>query len=249
MVGIVVVSHSPRLAEAAVELALEMVPGERPPIAVAAGAGEGVIGTDATKVAAAIQEVASADGVLVLMDLGSAVLSAELALELLGEQPGEVRLSSAPLVEGLLAAVVRAANGAGLDEVEAEARGALAPKASQLREPETTRASDAAPAGSTADSAPVAEPAATERRERFVLRNAEGMHTRPASLFVNALAGLDATVRVTAHGKPPVDGRSPMGLLLLAARQGDEIEVTATGPDAERALAAIRELVARDFGE
>jgi dihydroxyacetone kinase phosphotransfer subunit len=245
VVGIVVVSHSPRLAEAAVELALEMVPGERPPIAVAAGAGEGVIGTDATKVAAAIQEVASADGVLVLMDLGSAVLSAELALELLGEQPGEVRLSSAPLVEGLLAAVVRAANGAGLDEVEAEARGALAPKASQLREPETTRASDAALGGSTADSAPVA----TERRERFVLRNAEGMHTRPASLFVNALAGLDATVRVTAHGKPPVDGRSPMGLLLLAARQGDEIEVTATGPDAERALAAIRELVARDFGE
>ena len=62
MIGIVVVSHSPGLAQAAVDLALEMVHGDAPPIAIAAGAGDGVIGTDASKVAEAIERVASPDG-------------------------------------------------------------------------------------------------------------------------------------------------------------------------------------------
>ena len=77
----VVVSHSPALAQAAVDLALQMVPGEKPAIAIAAGAGEDLIGTDAAAVSAAIDEVASPDGVLVIMDLGSAVMSAEMALD------------------------------------------------------------------------------------------------------------------------------------------------------------------------
>ena len=69
------------------DLALEMVHGERPKIALAAGTADGRIGTDPIRVSEAITEVASPDGVLVFMDLGSAVLSAELALDLLGE-PG-----------------------------------------------------------------------------------------------------------------------------------------------------------------
>ncbi|HZY06129.1 MAG TPA: hypothetical protein VFE69_00215, partial [Ilumatobacteraceae bacterium] len=85
MVGIVIVSHSRRLADAAVELALQMVRGTPPPIEVAAGLDGHVLGTDAARVKEAIDLVASPDGVLVLMDLGSAVLSAELALELRGE--------------------------------------------------------------------------------------------------------------------------------------------------------------------
>src|SRR5215210_2432581 len=106
MIGIVVVSHSSALAEAAVALAVEMVHGRGPVVAVAAGG----FGTDATEVSAALEKAFSPDGVLVLMDLGSAVLSAELALEL--APPGcPVHLSPAPLVEGLVAAVVRAAGG------------------------------------------------------------------------------------------------------------------------------------------
>ena len=131
-VGIVVVSHSPSLAQAAVELALEMVVGRRPPIAIAAGAGENVIGTDAVRIAEAIATVASDHGVLVLMDLGSALLSAELALELLEDTSTPVRLSGAPFVEGLLAAVVLAASGASLDEVERGAATALDAKTVQL---------------------------------------------------------------------------------------------------------------------
>ena len=139
MIGLVVVSHSLKLAETALELALAMVPNGAPRVVLAAGAGTDadgipIIGTDAMKVATAIDELADTDGVLVLMDLGSAVLSAELALELRMSDV-EVTLSAAPFVEGLLAAVVRAAGGASLAEVAAEARGALAPKSGQLGRP------------------------------------------------------------------------------------------------------------------
>lgn len=81
-VGIVVVSHSAPLAEAAAALALEMTPSDPPRVVLAAGTADGGTGTDAMRVAEAIGEAAAeGGGVLVLMDLGSAVLSAEMALE------------------------------------------------------------------------------------------------------------------------------------------------------------------------
>ena len=122
MVGIVVVSHSRRLADAAVELALQMVRGTPPPIEIAAGLDNHVLGTDAARVKEAIDRVASPDGVIVMMDLGSAVLSAELALELrddTGDCP--IVLSDGPIVEGLVAAVALAAAGAPLAEVVVDA--------------------------------------------------------------------------------------------------------------------------------
>ncbi len=102
-VGIVVVSHSRALAEAAVELARQMLPGRELAVEVAAGTEDGGLGTDAMAVSAAIEAADSGEGTVVLMDLGSAVLSAETALEFL---PDDVRerttLSAAPLVEGLV---------------------------------------------------------------------------------------------------------------------------------------------------
>src|SRR3954468_5347248 len=93
---------------------------------------EGTLGTDAERVRAAVERVRSADGVLVLMDLGSALMSAEIALEMIEDAGGPVTLSPAPLVEGAVAAAARARAGAALAEVAAEARGALAMKTSQL---------------------------------------------------------------------------------------------------------------------
>src|SRR5881628_1046416 len=105
------------------------------PIAIAAGIDdpENPFGTDATKIYAAIESVYSPDGVLVLMDLGSALLSAETALEFLSpEQRANVLLCAAPLVEGTLAAVVQAAIGSELQHVRDEAQGALTAKLDQL---------------------------------------------------------------------------------------------------------------------
>ncbi len=134
MVGIVIVSHSAKLAAGVQELAQQMVQGAVP-LALAAGIDdpENPFGTDAMQVYQAIESVYSDEGVVVLMDLGSAVLSAEMALEFLPEDKRDnVRLCEAPLVEGTIAAVVQAANGANLEQIITEARGALAAKAIQL---------------------------------------------------------------------------------------------------------------------
>ena len=92
------------------------------------------LGTDATAIMAAIEEAgASGDGVLVLLDLGSAILSAELALDLLEESLRlNVRLCSAPLVEGAIAAAAQSGIGATLAEVRAEAENALRQKVDHL---------------------------------------------------------------------------------------------------------------------
>jgi phosphoenolpyruvate---glycerone phosphotransferase subunit DhaM len=132
-VGLVVVSHSRALADAAVELARGMLPGRELAVEVAAGDVDGGLGTDATAIAEAITAADSGDGVVVLMDLGSAVLSAETALELVDEDVRErVVLSPAPLVEGLIGAVVTAAAGATRTQVAGEALLGLAPKQAHL---------------------------------------------------------------------------------------------------------------------
>ncbi len=241
MIGIVVVSHSPALAQAAVDLALEMVGESPPPIAIAAGAGEGVIGTDATKVASAIDSVSSSDGVLVFMDLGSAVLSATLALEFIASS-AEVRLSDAPFVEGIIAGIVLAAAGAGLDETAREASGALDAKRSQLEpgapmvEPVETRAT----AGSI-----------TEVAAEVTLINADGLHSRPAAAIVKTLSGLDAAVTITdvTRGKGPVAGNSLIGIMSLGATAGDVVRFAATGTQAADAVSTLTAMAEDGFGE
>jgi len=229
-----VVSHSPALAVAAVELAREMVHGDGPVVEIAAGAAGG-FGTDATDVTVALERAASPDGVLVLMDLGSAVLSAELSLEL-SAPTYPVRLSSAPLVEGLVAAVVRAAGGADLAVVAREAEGALLPKASSLAEHAGERPAAAAEA---AESAPGV---------RLTLINPQGLHARPAAQIALAVGALTADVAVEACGRR-ADATSSLELLTLGAGQGAEITVTATGADAEQAIDTVRDLVLAGFGE
>jgi dihydroxyacetone kinase DhaKLM complex PTS-EIIA-like component DhaM len=115
VIGIVVVSHSPRLADAAVELARQMVQGDGPPMVVVAGV-DGRFGTDAAAVAQAIDALADTGGVLVVPDLGSAVLSAEMALDL-RRSSVEVVVGAGPFVESLAVGIPLAALGCPLDTV------------------------------------------------------------------------------------------------------------------------------------
>ncbi len=117
-VGLVIVSHSTQLAAGVAELAGQMTQGKTP-ITPAGGAVDNILGTSADKILAAIQAVDGPDGVLVLLDLGSAVLAAEMALEFLdSQQQQRVLLSFAPLVEGAVAAAVEASLGHSLAEVK-----------------------------------------------------------------------------------------------------------------------------------
>ncbi|MER7446142.1 phosphoenolpyruvate--protein phosphotransferase, partial [Microbacterium sp. NPDC097977] len=244
MIGIVAVSHSARLGEAALELALQMVQGGGVRVRVAAGAGADadgtpILGTDAVAVAAAIDELAAdCDGVLVLMDLGSAVLSAELALELrLSDVP--VRLAPAPFVEGLLAAVVSAAAGGSLDLVAAEASAALGAKTGQLGVPE-------------AESTP-GEAVSTGRHPDavtrvVVVRNPLGIHARPAALIAEASVGADVRLRRLPDG-PDASAASLSRMLILGAAQGDEVELSASGVGSETVLECVAALFDDGFGE
>jgi len=124
LVGIVVVSHSARLAEGVAELARQMAGPELRLVPVG-GAPDGGIGTDADRIARAIGEADAGAGVLVLGDLGSAILATETAIELLdGAHGGRVRISPGPLVEGAVVAAVQASTGQSLDEVLAAAEAA-----------------------------------------------------------------------------------------------------------------------------
>jgi dihydroxyacetone kinase phosphotransfer subunit len=118
----VVVSHSSRIAEGTAELAGQMA-GPDVRIVPAGGMEDGAIGTDAARIAIAIGEADAGSGVVVLADLGSAVLATRTALELLGN-PENVRLSRGPIVEGAIIAAVQASTGSSLDEVLEAAEGA-----------------------------------------------------------------------------------------------------------------------------
>src|SRR3954451_9291627 len=238
-VGIVVVSHSRALATAAVALATEMLHGQQPRIAVAAGLDETTFGTDAVQIAAAIEQVDGERGVVVLMDLGSAVLSAEMALDLLDnpETRDRVLLCPAPLVEGLVVAAVVAAGGAPREEVAAEARAALLGKSAHL-----AAGDPAEPPAVEADAALVGS---------FVVANPHGLHARPAARLVAEVRHLDATVtlRNLTTGSPSVPAGSLSRVATLGALKGHEVEVSASGRQARAALDHVLSLAGRRFDE
>jgi phosphocarrier protein FPr len=244
MIGLVVVSHSHRIAEGVVELA-RAVAGQDVRIAAAGGLDmpDSPLGTDPLRVARAIDETYSEAGVLVLMDLGSAVLSAEMALDLIApDRRDHVLLCEAPLVEGAVAAAVEAGLGSDLARAAAQARAALGPKADHLRGPHSQDMHAVSPTSSAA-SPPFCE--------TLAIANPLGLHARPAARCVRALAGLDAevTLRNETTGRGPVNARSIHGLALLDARQGHTLQAIARGPDAPAALAALSALARSRFGD
>jgi PTS hybrid protein len=121
LVSLVLVSHSRKLAEGLHEMVAQIA-GDRVSVATAGGTEDGRLGTNAFAIADAIRRVDGQQGVLVLLDLGSAALSTELALEeLTQDQRSRVFVSNAPFVEGAILAAVEASLGSSLTEVAAAA--------------------------------------------------------------------------------------------------------------------------------
>ncbi|OLF05596.1 PTS sugar transporter subunit IIA [Actinophytocola xinjiangensis] len=219
-VGLVVISHSARLAEGVAEVAGQMAP--RVTVAPAGGA-DGGIGTDFDAVTRAVETARGGAGVVLLYDLGSARMVAELAVEAL-DDPATAVVVDAPLVEGAVAAAVAAEGGADLASVVAAAR-------------------DAA----TAAPSTVAE-AAQAQTLRVELTNEVGLHARPAALLARAVSEVDATVTVR-FGDRAADATSVLALMALGARGGDAIELSATGPQADEALRRVADLAGRGFDD
>ncbi|XXD08049.1 dihydroxyacetone kinase phosphoryl donor subunit DhaM [Klebsiella sp. R445] len=242
MVNLVIVSHSARLGEGVGELARQMLIGDGCKLAIAAGIDDpqNPIGTDPLKVMEAIESVADTDHVLVMMDIGSALLSAETALDLLDPAiAAKVRLCAAPLVEGTLAATVSAATGSDIDKVIADAMHALEAKRVQLGLPSS--------AHEVIEATPNVDDLSGQSVS-VVIKNHNGLHVRPASRLVAALAGFQADLVLEKGGKC-VSPDSINQIALLQVRCNDTLRLLARGPDAEAALAAFQALAAENFGE
>jgi len=216
-VGLVVVSHSAQLAAGVVEVAEQMAPNVT--VVPAGGTADGGIGTNFDAVSAAIERADAGAGVVVLYDLGSARMVAEMAIEL----AENARLADAPLVEGAVAAAVSA-------------------------EGEADTAAVAAAAEEATDPAAATEAARVDAEVVVTLTNTIGLHARPAAMVARAMTGLDATVTVH-FGDASADGRSVLALMALGARCGDAVRVTASGPRAAEALRTFQDLAADNFGE
>lgn len=221
-VGIVLVSHSSKLAEGLAELAAQMAPDVT--ILPAGGLSDGSIGTDYDEVVAATQRADSGDGVVLLYDLGSAQMTAELAVESLAN-PSAAIVADGPLVEGAIAAAVAAQSG--------QDRKAVAEAAAAAGMPEDLTLSEVTAGGDEIE---------------LELHNDVGLHARPAALLVRALSEFDAEVTVRL-GEQEADAKSVLALMSLGARQGDRIRLQASGPQASAALAKAKELVDGNFGE
>ena len=113
MVGIVIVSHSQKLAEGVIDLAALMAP--ETPMRAAGGMEDGGFGTSFEKINNAIEEIYSDDGVVILMDLGSAVMTTEMVLEMMEDR--NIKMIDCPIVDGAIAAAVVSAGNASMDEV------------------------------------------------------------------------------------------------------------------------------------
>ena len=220
-VRLVVVSHSAKIADGAAELAAQMAPDVL--ILPAGGTDDGRIGTSLEKIMAALEQAAG-DGVVVLTDLGSAVMTAESALEFAAD-PGSVVLADAPLVEGLVAAAVAAQAGADAAAVKDAAEAVYRPPA----HPAAAGHEHQQPPDVTGD---------------FELVNQAGMHARPAAKIAGGLSAMDA--EVTVNG---ADGASMTELMMLAAGKGTVLHVEASGPDAAKAVGYLERLVSTGFGE
>ncbi|WP_026449214.1 dihydroxyacetone kinase phosphoryl donor subunit DhaM [Actinopolyspora mortivallis] len=229
-VGLVVVSHSAALSEGVVEVVGQMAPDVR--VNAAGGLPGGETGTDFEATSAALAASDTGSGVVLLYDLGSARMTAELAVEALAD-PNTAVVAEAPLVEGAVAAAVAAQGGQGLEAVVEAAE-----RATGAEEPESGEAV----------SAEGLSPEDYRAECELTLANEVGLHARPAALLARTLTGVEAAVTVSC-GQNSADARSVLGVMGLGARKGDRISLRATGPEAELALRRITELVERNFDE
>ena len=237
MIHLILVSHHPDIARGIAALAAQM---SAAPETIHTAAGiddaDNPVGTDAVRIMQTLLEADNPDGILILVDLGSAILSAQTALDLLDDPAlaARCRISAAPLVEGAISAAVAASSGADLETVAREATQALAAKQASLGE--------SAPASAT----PVVAPSGDSTT--ITLTNRDGLHARPAARLAAALAPYHARL-VLSCGDKQADGKSLNQLALLQARSGDRLTLHADGDDAAAALQTFRELAAANFGD
>lgn len=238
MIGLLIISHSAQVARGVQELAGQMAKGQVL-IAAAGGTLDGDLGTSTDRISEALAQLQGVSGVLALVDMGSAVMSAEMALEMSGIP---FLISAAPLVEGALVAAVEAGRpGVTLAEVARVAERALETKGVAPVAPE--------PAPAAPEPAP---PPSGGVEATLTIFNKVGLHMRPAKEFVQTAARFQAVVRLRNLDRPDRaegNAKSMIDVMKQGVAAGHRILVRAEGDDAQAAIDALTQLVADNFGE
>ncbi|KQP01101.1 dihydroxyacetone kinase phosphoryl donor subunit DhaM [Leifsonia sp. Leaf264] len=229
-VGLVIVSHSAKIAEGVVELATQMAPDTR--IVAAGGTDDGRIGTSFDLISEAITRADAGVGVAILCDLGSAILTAETALDFLDDEiRSRVAIADAPVVEGAVAAAVAAQTGGDLAAV--------------LDAAATANTGAASDAPSTPETAPGATVEGGDYSRTLELVNKDGLHARPAADLVKLAATFDAPVTVNG-----TNARSLLGIMALGLTRGTAVTIAAPDtPDGRTAVDGVADLIESGFGE
>jgi len=248
MVGLVLVSHSNKLANATLSLVRAMS-GDDVKISVAAGVGENNedLGTDAMEIHQAIIDVLGSEnnsGVVVIMDMGSAVISANIALDFLESSDREkVRLCSSAFVEGAIVAGVACKIGSNIDSVVNEAKLALKQKTEHIEDRLSNNFSDISnkEIPNTVD---------------YITKNItipipNGLHMRPVTELVRIVGNYNSDIKIKnlSNGKGPVSARSMTEVLSIEALYNNDIQITASGDDAEKALSELIKAVNSGLGD
>lgn len=239
-VGLVLVSHSEKLAEGLVEVAAQMAPDVK--LIAAGGTNDHRVGTSVSRVSAAVRQLREAGiDVLLLTDIGSASMVAETVAE---EHDTGVSHVEAPFVEGAVAAAVAAQSGAKLHAVS---RAAVVAAEQFGVIPAAGVGADSgagADTGAGADPDSTATPAENVRVKLLTLRNRLGLHARPAAMVARIAAEYDAKILLNG-----TDASSVLALMGLALPGGAEVELRVSGPQANAALAALVPHFEEGFGE
>lgn len=222
----ILLSHAHELAAGLARLAAQMAQDvEIVPLGGMPAGSEG-LGTDAQALCEATTELLTRNQqVVIIADLGSAVLTAEAVLEMYADEyAGRVNRAPGPFVEGAVAGIVRAQTGGDAGEV-------------------CQAVAEASALWSNTGAEQSSAPASGETR-RVKLGNSLGLHARPAAILARMVAEYDA--RVTING---ADAASILALMKLGIAGGEEVEISAQGPQAELALEEVSAKFADGFGE
>lgn len=241
MVSLVIVSHSAKLSESIKELANQMSQG-KVSIATAGGLDDKTIGTNAERIFEAINNVYQPDGVLILLDLGSAVLSTEIAIQMLdSDKQDKILISEAPILEGAISAAVEASVGSSLKKVDAAARGVVT----------ITKVSGAVPLVKSEALFLTPKEETSKNKIIITISNEIGLHARPAAQFVQTANKFKSNISVRNQtlGGSFISAKSMFSVLSLGALKDHQIEISSDGPDSIDAIKALQKLVESGFGE
>ena len=235
VVSLIFVSHSNELAKSMKKYIYDITKTEVP-IGFSGGVGDDFkeLGTDPTDIFNLIEEMYTDDGIIIFCDLGSALISSEMAISMLDDDKKEkVKLTSAPFLEGGILAAIESSLNKNIDEIKRELNNSLDAKKSYIDDDEETEKENAAN-----------NDLKDYLRQEYKILLKNGLHARPIFMFMNMVSKSNCSVLITnkTKNKNIISADSMSKISLLSIQYNDIVEVYAKGENAQNFLESLKDL-------